>query len=92
MKASLGNQMQRSVNVSLGSVLSTIGLTIPAMLLISHFTGRPFDLGLQHTDIVLLLLTLFSSSVTFVSGRTNILQDCVHLLLFPAYLLLIFQD
>jgi Ca2+:H+ antiporter len=39
-----------------------------------------------------LLLTLFSSSVTFASGRTNILQGCVHLLLFLAYLMLIFQN
>ncbi len=92
IKASLANQMQRAVNISLGSVLSTIGLTIPAMLLISQFTGRPFALGLEHTDIVLLLLTLFSSSVTFASGRSTVLQGCVHLLLFAAYLLLIFQD
>jgi Ca2+:H+ antiporter len=92
IKAARANQMQRSMNISLGSVLSTIGLTIPAMLLISQFTGRPFALGLQHTDIVLLLLTLFSSSVTFASGRTNILQGCVHLLLFLAYLMLIFQN
>ena len=92
IKASLANEMQRSVNISLGSVLSTIGLTIPAMLLISQFIGRPFVLGLEHTDIVLLLLTLFSSSVTFASGRSTVLQGCVHLLLFLVYLLLIFQD
>jgi Ca2+:H+ antiporter len=92
IRAAVGNQIQRSINISLGSVLSTIGLTIPAMIVISHITGRPFELGLQHTDIVMLLLTLFSSSVTFASGRTNILQGCVHVLLFVAYLLLIFQD
>jgi Ca2+:H+ antiporter len=80
------------VNIFLGSVLSTIGLTIPAMLIIGHFTGRHFDLGLQHTDIVMLLLTLFSSAVTFASGRTKVLQGAVHLVLFTAYILLIFQD
>lgn len=92
IRAAIGNQLQRSVNIFLGSVLSTIGLTIPAMLIIGHFTGRHFDLGLQHTDIVMLLLTLFSSAVTFASGRTNVLQGAVHLLLFTAYILLIFQD
>jgi Ca2+:H+ antiporter len=92
IKAAVGNQIQRSINISLGSVLSTIGLTIPAMLLIGHFTGRPFQLGLAHTDSVMLLLTLFCSGVTFASGRTNILQGCVHILLFVAYVLLIFQD
>ena len=92
VQAALANQLQRSVNICLGSVLSTIGLTIPAILLIAHFTGQHLDLGLQHTDIVMLLLTLFSSAVTFASGRTNVLQGAVHLLLFVAYILLIFQD
>ena len=92
IKAAIGNQIQRSINISLGSVLSTIGLTIPAMLLIGQFTGRPFQLGLEHTDIVILLLTLFCSCITFASGSTNILQGCVHTLLFASYVLLIFRD
>jgi Ca2+:H+ antiporter len=92
IKAAMGNEIQRSINISLGSVLSTIGLTIPAMLLIGHFTGRQFQLGLEHTDTVMLVLTLFCTSVTFASGRTNILQGCVHILLFVAYILLIFQN
>jgi Ca2+:H+ antiporter len=92
VKAAAVNQLQRSINISLGSVLSTIGLTIPAMLLIGRFMDRQFELGLQHTDTVMLLLTLFCSSITFASGRTNILQGCVHILLFIAYVLLIFQD
>ncbi len=40
----------------------------------------------------MLLVTLFSSAVTFASGRTNVLQGAVHLLLFMAYILLIFQN
>jgi Ca2+:H+ antiporter len=39
----------------------------------------------------MLLLTLFLSVVTFASGRTNVLQGAVHVLLFVAYVLLIFQ-
>lgn len=92
IRAAVDNNLQRSVNIFLGSVLSTIALTISAMLLIGHFAGRNFDLGLQHTDFVMLLLTVFSSVVTFASVRTNVLQGAVHILLFLAYLLLIFQD
>ena len=91
VRAAIANRLQRSVNIFLGSVLSTIGLTIPAMLVISHFTGRELVLGLQHTDIVMLLLTLAVSVVTFASGRTNVLQGLVHLVLFVGYLLLIVQ-
>jgi Ca2+:H+ antiporter len=92
VRAAGENHLQRAVNIFLGSVLSTIGLTVPAMLVIGRLTGRSLVLGLQHTDFVMLLLTLAVSMVTFASGRTNVLQGAVHLLLFAAYLLLMFQS
>ncbi len=88
--ATLGNQLQRSVNILLGSVLATIGLTIPAVLTIGLITKRPVTLGVEGGNFPLLLLTLAASVVTFSSGRTNILQGCIHLLLFAVFLLLIF--
>jgi Ca2+:H+ antiporter len=91
VNAALDNQMQRAVNIFLGSVLATIGLTIPSVLLINHLIDRPIVLGLEHTDLALLILTLALSIITFTSGRTNMLQGVVHLLLFAAYILLIFQ-
>lgn len=91
VRAAWANQMQRSVNIFLGSVLSTIGITIPAMVVISELTGQNLVLGVEHTDLVLLLLTLTVTIVTFSSGRTNIVQGMVHLVLFAAYLLLIVQ-
>ena len=75
----------------MGSVLSTIGLTIPVMLVVSQVSGRRIVLGVEHANFVMLLLTLFLSVVTFGSGRTNVLQGFVHLLLFVSYFLLIFQ-
>jgi len=92
VRAATANRLQRSVNIFLGSVLSTIGLTVPVMITISHWTGRSIFLGVQNADLVMLLLTLTVSVVTFASGRTNVLQGAVHLLLFAAYLLLIFQN
>ena len=89
--AALDNQMQRAVNIFLGSVLATIGLTIPSVLVINHLIERPIVLGVEHTDLALLILTLALSMITFTSGRTNMLQGVVHLLLFAAYILLIFQ-
>jgi len=91
VRAARANRLQRSVNIFLGSVLATISLTIPCMMVISHLTGRKLVLGLQNADLVLLPLTLAVSIVTFGSGKTNILQGAVHLLLFAAYLMLIFQ-
>ncbi|MBV9007575.1 MAG: calcium:proton antiporter [Verrucomicrobia bacterium] len=84
------NHLQRAVNILHGSVLATIGLTIPAVLLIGQITGRSVTLGLEGGNLPLLLLTLAISIVTFANGRTNVLQGCTHLLLFAVFLLLIF--
>lgn len=88
--ATLRNQLQRSINLLLGSVLATIGLTIPAVLTISLMTKRPVTLGVQGGNLPLLLLTLAVCVVTFTSRKTNVLQGCVHLLLFAVFVLLIF--
>lgn len=92
VRAAFDNHLQRAVNIFLGSVLATIGLTVPAMLIIGDLTGHEVVLGVQGVDMVMLLLTLTVSVVTFASGRTNVLQGLVHLLLFAAYLVLIVQD
>jgi Ca2+:H+ antiporter len=90
-RAALANQLQRSVNILLGSALATIGLTIPAVLVIGFITGQSIVLGLAPVDVVLLLLTLALSFLTFASARTNVLLGAVHLLLFFAYLMLMFE-
>ncbi|MEP6601859.1 MAG: calcium:proton antiporter, partial [Nitrospirota bacterium] len=90
IRAALGNQLQRSVNVLHGSVLASIGLTIPAVLIIGMTTNRTVTLGLAGGNLPLLLLTLAASVVTFSSGKTSVLQGCIHLLLFAVFVLLIF--
>lgn len=88
-RAALNDKLQHSVNVFLGGALSTIGLTVPFVLLIGIFIERRVVLGLQGSDLVLLILTLFVSSLTFGGVRTNVSQGAVHLLLFLIYVLLI---
>ena len=91
IRAALANRLQRAVNVLLGSVLASIGLTIPLVIAVSLVTGRTLVLGLDATDTVMLLLTLITSTLTFSLPRTNILPGCVHLLLFAAYVMLLFD-
>ena len=91
IRAALANRLQRAVNVLLGSVLASIGLTIPLVITVSLVTGRTLVLGLDATDTVMLLLTLVTSMLTFSLPRTNVLPGCVHLLLFGAYLMLLFD-
>ena len=90
-RAALANRLQRSVNIFLGSVAATIALTVPAVLTITLLSDQTIDLGLNGVDSVLLLLTLGVCILTFGSGRTNVLQGAVHLLLFGAYVMLIFD-
>jgi Ca2+:H+ antiporter len=90
IKAATQNRLQRSVNILHGSVLASIGLTIPSVLIISLVAQRPVVLGVEGGNLPLLVLTLGASIVTFGSGKTNILQGCVHLVLFAVFLLLIF--
>ncbi len=91
IKAALSNNLQRTVNISLGSALATIGLTIPAVLVVSLATGKRLDLGLETPEIVLLSLSILVAAINFSSVRTNLLQGAVHLVLFFAYLMLIFD-
>jgi Ca2+:H+ antiporter len=91
LHAALANRLQRSVNILLGSALATIGLTVPAVLTIGLIIDRDVELGLDEVEMVLLLLTLAVSTLTFTGGRTNVLQGAVHLALFLAFAMLIFN-
>lgn len=91
IRAARANQMQRAINLSLGTVLATISLTAPAVLAIDLFTHHVVLLGLDPANAALMILTLGVSIVTFSSGRTNLLQGAVHLVLFIAYVVLIFS-
>ena len=55
-KAARANQLRRSINISMGSALATISLTVPSVLVISMFTGREVALELGTLDIMLLLV------------------------------------
>lgn len=91
VRAALKNQLQRSVNILLGAVLATIGLTIPAALAIGLFTGRDVILGLEPDEITLMAILLAVSILTFSQGRTNMLQGAIHVVIFGVYLFLVFD-
>jgi Ca2+:H+ antiporter len=89
VKAAMQNELQRSLNIALGSACATIGLTIPVVAAAGLFTGRSLTLGLAPGDTVLLIIALGTSVVSFSTGRTTVLTGLVHLVIFFAYLLLI---
>lgn len=90
VRAAHNNELQKSLNLALGSSLATIGLTIPAVAITNVFIGKQIEIGLSGRDTLLLALTLFLSLLTFGSGRTNILAGLVHLIVFATFLFLVF--
>jgi Ca2+:H+ antiporter len=78
------------LNLALGSALATIGLTIPAVAVLSVALGLPLELGLAPAQIVLLALTMLLSAITLASGRATVLHGAVHLVVFAAFLVLAF--
>ena len=91
VKAALANQLQRTINIALGSALATIGLTIPAVLAIGLVTGMTIELGLEEPELYLLLITLLCAIHNLNSQRTNVMHGIVHLVLFFTYVILIFD-
>lgn len=88
LRAAARGEMQTSLNLSLGSGLASIGLTIPAVAIASIWLDGPITLGLGSKEIVLLALTAIISTLTFGSGKATILQGAQHLAVFAAFLFL----
>jgi Ca2+:H+ antiporter len=86
LSAARRNRLQTSLNLALGSVLATIGLTIPAVAAISIMLDQPLELGLDGKDQIFLVLTLLLGVITLGTGRTTVLQGMVHLVIFAAFL------
>lgn len=90
VQAARADQLQRSINLALGSTLATIGLTFPAVGFLTLHLGKPLVLGLEPTSMVLLVLTMAVGMVTLSGGRTNILSGAVHLVLLATFAFLLF--
>jgi Ca2+:H+ antiporter len=90
-KAALRNTLQRTVNIVLGSALATIGLTVPAALAISGITGQHIIPRSRTSGVGAADCDIFSSVLVFAGNRTNMLAGAVHLVLFAAYAVLIFD-
>lgn len=88
VRAAHANRLQTSLNLALGSALASIGLTIPAVAIVSIAFGQPLELGLGLKEEVLLGLTLIISVITLGTGSTTVLQGIVHLVIFAVFLFL----
>lgn len=87
IRAARHNRLQTALNLTLGSVLACVGLTIPAVAITALFTNQPLHLGLSEPMAVLLLCTFLTLSFTLNTGRSTVLEGIVHLAIFAAFIL-----
>ena len=80
------NRVQNSLNLGYGSAMASIGLTVPTIAVASIWLDGPLVLGLETTQVVLLVITVFVSVLTVAQGRAKAQQGLVHLVLFTAFL------
>jgi Ca2+:H+ antiporter len=90
IRAAMNNQMQRVINIVLGSSLSTVALTIPAVLIFSAISGRTVVLALQPPQMILLIISLLVFSISETSGETNPVEGLILLSVFAAFIVFIF--
>jgi Ca2+:H+ antiporter len=86
LRAARHNRLQTSLNLALGSALASIGLTIPAISLLSLVMRSKLVLGIDSASTVLLTLSLFVMALVLRTGRTIILHGVVLLVIFAVYL------
>jgi Ca2+:H+ antiporter len=88
VRAARADRLQTSMNLAIGSALASIGLTIPVVVAAAVLLDLPLVLGLENKDIVMLALTFVVGAVTLGSGRTNMMQGAIHLVIFAAFVFL----
>lgn len=90
IRAAMNNEMQRAINLCLGAFVSTVGLTVPVVLIIGLITGKQVIMGISNTEIVLFVITALLSILSFSGKRTSPIHGYMHLMVFVVFGLLLF--
>ncbi len=77
-------------NLCHGALVSTVGLTIPAVLTIGLLTGQTVMLAETPANLMLLAVTLLLTMTTFSGRRVTALHGAAHLMVFALYGLAVF--
>jgi Ca2+:H+ antiporter len=91
IRAGFSGEIQRVSNLCHGALVSTVGLTIPAVLVIGLLTGQAVLLAESPVNLVLLGVTLLLTATSFLGTRVTALHGGAHLMLFVLYGLVVFS-
>lgn len=91
VRAAMQGEIQRVSNLCHGALVSTVGLTIPAVLIIGLLTGQPVVLAESPVGLALLGITLLLSVATFAAKKVTAVSGAAHLVLFAVYGITVFS-
>ncbi|HJC30290.1 MAG TPA: calcium:proton antiporter [Candidatus Dietzia intestinipullorum] len=91
VRAALGGEVQRVSNLCHGALVSTVGLTIPVVLVIGMMTGQTVVLAESPANLLLLAVTMVLSVATFSARKVTATHGAVHLVVFAAYGVVLFS-
>lgn len=89
VRAAAGGEPQRVANLGLGAFVSTVGLTIPSVLVIGLLTGHPVPLAESPAMLTVIVAMMAVTALTFTARRTTPVHGAVHLAVFAAYLIVL---
>lgn len=90
IRAALTGEIQRVSNLTHGAQVSTVGLTIPSVLIIGMLTGQTVTLAESPTNLAFLVITLLLSVATFSGRKVTAMHGAAHLMVFVVFLLSVF--
>lgn len=91
VRAALQGEIQRVSNLCHGALVSTVGLTIPAVLIIGALTGQAVVLGESPANLLFLGVTLMLSVTTLASKKVTAMHGAAHLVVFAVYGIAVFS-
>lgn len=85
IRAAVAGEIQRVSNLCHGALVSTVGLTIPSVLVIGILTDQTVLLFESPANLTFLGVSLLLTAVTFTGRRVTAVHGAAHLLLFLAF-------
>ncbi|MGO0603949.1 calcium:proton antiporter [Brevibacterium linens] len=90
LRAAWNGEIQRVSNLCHGAQVSTVGLTIPTVLVIGMLTDQPIVLAESPINLALLAITLLVSVIGFSAKKVTAVQGAAHLIIFVVFGLALF--
>ena len=91
IRAAWQGEIQRVSDLCHGAQVSTVGLTIPTVLLIGLLTDQPIVLAESPANLLLFAVTLLLSVTTFAAKKVAAVHGAAHLVVFAIFGITLFS-